>query len=109
MPTYIEPEQGTEFNADSLVSACIEGGGRALLLDASAIPAEFFDLSSRLAGELLHGLSKYSLRLATVVPDLTVHSRAFQDFAHESNHGRQTRFFSSRDDAVAWLESFDPS
>jgi hypothetical protein len=38
-----------------------------------------------------------------------MHSQPFQDFANESNHGRQTRFFSSRDDAIAWVESFSPS
>jgi len=102
---YSEPTENTPFAADSLVSACIESGSGALLLDEATTPAEFFDLSTRVAGELLHGLSKYSLRLAVVVPDLSIHSQAFQDFARESNRGSLTRFFTSRRDAVEWLES----
>jgi PadR family transcriptional regulator AphA len=107
MLDYAEPGEGVPFEADSLVSTCIEGGAGALLLDAPIVPAPFFDLRTRLAGELLHGLSKYRLRLAVVVPDLTVHSQIFQDFAHESNQGHQTRFFASRGEAVAWLESLN--
>ena len=103
MLAYVEPRDGTAFEADSLVATCIEGRARALLLDGSAAPPEFFDLSTRLAGELLHGLSKYSLRLAVVVPDISAHSRAFQDFARESNRGHLARFFANRDAAVAWL------
>jgi hypothetical protein len=101
---YAEPDGQRPFDADALVSSCIESGADALLLDAPAVPAGFFDLSTRLAGNLLHGLSKYSLRLAVVVPDLEAKSRAFQDFAREANRGRQTRIFASRADAIAWLQ-----
>lgn len=108
MPNYVEPAEGTAFDVDALVATCIENGASAMLLDAPMIPAEFFDLSTRLAGELLHGLSKYSLRLAAVVPDLPAHSPPFQEFARESNRGRHVRFFADRDGAIAWLESGDP-
>lgn len=109
MSIYVEPGEETVFGSDSLVALCIENGARALLLDAPAIPPAFFDLSTRLAGELLHGLSKYSLRMAAVVPDLAAHSSAFQEFSRESNSGQQFRFFASRDDAIAWLESVESS
>lgn len=109
MPLYIEPVPGADFTPDSLVAACVEGGAAALLLDRPAIPDEFFDLSSRLAGELLHALSKYGLRLAAVVDDPADHSPSFQDFVRESNSGRQCRFFPTRSDAIAWLESVERS
>ena len=105
MPLYIEPVPGTRFTPDLLVAACIEGGAEALLLDRAVIPDDFFDLSSRLAGELLHALSKYDLRLAAVVDDPTDYSKSFQDFVRESNSGRQFRFFRTKPDAIAWLES----
>jgi hypothetical protein len=98
-----------DFTPDSLVAACIERGAPALLLDRPAIPDEFFDLSSRLAGELLHALSKYGLRLAAVIDDPANHSPAFRDFVRESNSGHQFRFFLTRSDAMIWLESAERS
>jgi hypothetical protein len=59
-----------------------------------------FDLSTRVAGELLQGLAKYSLRLEVVLPDLSAHSTSFQDFARESNRGSLARFFESRGEAI---------
>jgi hypothetical protein len=109
MPAYVEPDEQMAFDVDALVARCIENGARSLLLDAHVIPPAFFDLSTRLAGELLHGLSKYSLRLAAVVPDLASRSPSFQHFVREANRGRQVRFLASREEAVAWLESLDPS
>jgi hypothetical protein len=107
MPNYAEPGEHSTFDTDTLVSTCIESGAGALLLNAQVIPPTFFDLSTRVTGELLHGLSKYSLRLAAVVPDLSSRSQSFQDFVRESNRGVQFRFFASREDAIAWLESME--
>jgi hypothetical protein len=87
--------------------ACIEHGSRALLMDEAAVPAEFFDLSSGLAGDLLHHLGKYAVCLAAVVPDPTAYSESFQAFALESNRGGRFRFFPTRGEAVAWLRAVD--
>lgn len=84
---------------------CIEDGARALLLDRNALPAAFFDLSTGVAGELVQKLTNYGIRMAAVVPDLSVHSPRFREFAREANAGRQFRFFATREEAVAWLES----
>jgi hypothetical protein len=73
-------------------------------LDDGAIPREFFDLSTRVAGELLHRLGIYGIRLAAVVPDPTTHSVPFQDFVREANRGGPYRFFANRSEAMAWLE-----
>lgn len=102
---YFEPRSGEAFDPAALARRCIESGTAALLLDAEAIPPEFFDLSTGVAGELLHRLSTYRARLAAVVPEPAAHSRAFQDFVRESNRGSQFRFFESRGDAISWLRS----
>ena len=102
---YFEPAPGTAEDPNALVVACIEGGAHCLLLDSQAIPAAFFDLSSGYAGELLHQLGKYRMRLAAVVPDASLHSQPFQDFCREANSGNQFRFFPSRADALAWLSA----
>lgn len=107
MKTYAEPEpRGADaFDPGAVVTGCIESGARSLLLDQGALPPEFFDLSTGVAGELVHRLTVYGIRMAAVVPDPSAHSRPFQDFLREANQGRQFRFFATREEAVRWLES----
>jgi hypothetical protein len=103
--TYFElpPQQAGRFHAMSVITACIESGQPALLLDEDALAPEFFDLSTGIAGELVQKLTLYEIRMAGVVPNPSIHSRPFQDFAREANHGGWFRFFPTREQAVAWL------
>lgn len=107
MKAFYEFDDTSAFDPADVVVRCIENSGPALLLDSDALPPEFFDLSSGVAGELLHKLGNYRLRLAAVVPDPSVHSARFQDFHRESNRGRQFRFFETRQEAIDWLEATD--
>jgi hypothetical protein len=90
---------------DEVAVACVESGSSGLLLDVDDLPTEFFDLSTRAAGHLLHDLGKYGIRLAAVVPNPEDYSGAFQSFVRESNRGRSVRFFTARAEAKAWLQS----
>jgi PadR family transcriptional regulator AphA len=85
------------------VRAAIESGERRLLIDDHAIPPEFFDLSTGVAGSIVQRLTMYGIRMAVVVPDASIHSGPFQDFAREANTGGVFRFFPDRGQAVAWL------
>lgn len=107
MSTYLEPapQPAGAFDPAAAVTACIESGSHGLLMEHGALPPEFFDLSTGVAGALVQRLVMYDFRMAAVVPDPSVHSRSFQDFAREANAGRQFRFFPSRDEAVQWLET----
>ena len=89
MSTFYEPGPRDVPARDpgALVTSCIEGGKRTLLLDEGAFPPGFFDLSNGVAGELLHRLSMYGVRMAGVVPDPSRYSRPFQDFVREANRG----------------------
>jgi uncharacterized protein DUF4180 len=104
MSSYYEQKPGA-FDPAAVATACVESGSHALLVDAPALPPAFFDLSSGVAGELLHRLTLYGIRMAGVVPDPSVHSGAFQSFHVETNRGSQVRFFPTRAEAVEWLES----
>jgi len=100
----VPPQVAGGFDPAGVVTACIESGNRRLLLDVDALPAEFFDLSTGVAGALVQRLTMYEIRMAGVVPDPSIHSRPFQDFAREANAGRSWfRFFPDRAQAVAWL------
>jgi hypothetical protein len=106
LPIFHEVQASADpFDADEAVRTCIEYGATSMLIDRKALPPEFFDLSSGVAGALLHRLSVYRMRLACVVPDTTEFSSTFQAFMRESNRGSEYRFFPSRDEAVAWLEN----
>jgi PadR family transcriptional regulator AphA len=102
---FFEVKASLSFDPTAIVTSCIESGADSLFLDEHSLPADFFDLSSGLAGELLHRLSVYQMRMAAVVSDLTVHSLHFQAFVREANKGDQYRFFSTRQQATRWLES----
>jgi hypothetical protein len=91
------------FDPRAVVRSCIENGAACLLLDSDALPPAFFDLSSGVAGALLHGLSVYQMRMAGVVPDPSAYSLRFQEFVREANRGRQFRFFATRAEAIRWL------
>jgi hypothetical protein len=101
----LPPQAAGAFDSTAVVAACIESGERNLLLDGGALPPEFFDLSTGVAGALVQKLTLYEIRMAGVVPDPSIHSQSFQDFAREANHGRWFRFFPGREQAVAWLAS----
>lgn len=105
MRAYYEVKPTLPFDPTVIVTSCAESGADSLLLDEGSLPSDFFDLSSGLAGELLHRLSIYHLRMAAVVPDLTIHSAYFQAFVLEANKGQMFRFFPTRQEAVDWLES----
>jgi hypothetical protein len=103
--TYFElpPQPAGGFDPAAVVGSCIESGERLLLIDQHALPPEFFDLSTGIAGALVQRLTQYEIRMAAVVPDPSIRSRPFQDFAREANRGRWFRFFPDSEQAVAWL------
>ena len=107
MSACYEPSRGEEgsFDTTAIVTSCIESGARAVLFDAGVLPPAFFDLSSGMAGELLHRLSIYGIVMAAVLPDPARCSRTFREFLLETNRGKQFRFFPTREGAEAWLAS----
>ena len=110
MSSFYEIPAGDEaaLDATAVATRCIESGTGAVLFDRAVLPASFFDLSSGFAGELLHKLGMYGIRMAAVVPDPSRCSRSFQDFVREANRGRQFRFFPTREEAIEWLGSALP-
>ena len=105
MNTIFEPEPTEQITPETVVAECIESGSDRVLLDRDSLVPEFSDLSSGFAGELLHRLSVYRLRMAAVVSDGAPHGERFEEFVREANRGQLCRFFPSREEALAWLES----
>lgn len=67
-------------------------GCRQLVFRENQIDPAFFDLSSRLAGEILQKASNYRLRLAIVGDFASRPSRSLADFIRESNRTGQVLF-----------------
>lgn len=68
----------------------------------TVVPA-FFDLSSRIAGEILETFTQYGLRSA-FVGDFSDGSESLRAFILESNKGKSVYFTSDLQDAIARLE-----
>jgi len=102
---YLEIDRANKLKPAEMVVKCIEEGAESLLLDEANLPQVYFDLSSGLLGELLHKTSTYRIPVALVVQDPKRYSANFQSFLREANQGNSIRSFSSRQDAIQWLES----
>lgn len=93
----------TQDFLDFIAWAC-ERDTNLVLLAESNLPEAFYDLSTRLAGEILQKLSNYRVRLA-IVGTFGHTSERFQEFKRESNKGRHVYFVATHAEAVAWLSS----
>ncbi|WP_082107128.1 DUF4180 domain-containing protein [Chromobacterium vaccinii] len=86
--------------AVELVSACIgEGCERCerLLISHEVLPAAFFQLSSRFAGEFLQKLQNYRLQTAVVIDAERDYGERFGEYLREARRGRFSRLFLSRE------------
>lgn len=64
---------------------------------------DFFDLKTRLAGEILQKISNYRFRMA-IIGDFTKYkSKSLQDFIWECNRGKMVAFVSDLESALAKL------
>ena len=80
----------------------VERGG--LVLDEKQLSAEFFDLRTGLAGEVLQKFTNYRARLAIVVADSNAYGNRFSELAYEHRTHRSVRFFATEQLARQWLD-----
>jgi len=70
-----------------------------IILHEKNISADFFDLKSKLAGEILQKFSNFRVRLAIVGDFSKYPGQSIKDFIFESNKDRQINFMTSLADA----------
>ncbi len=87
---------------DLLVRGMEQGTSLFLLQDSHFDPA-FFDLKTRLAGDILQKAADYRARLAIVGSFAMVRSPRFRQLMLESRKGSLALFASGRDEGIAWL------
>lgn len=91
-----------EDGTDLLGNAYYQGYEKLIIYKDNITP-DFFDLKTKLAGEILQKFSNYRVRLAIWGDFSNVESKSLQDFIRESNKGRLINFLSSKDEAISRL------
>lgn len=74
-----------------------------IILNERNITHDFFDLQTKLAGEILQKFSNYRIRLVIVGDWSKYTSRSLEAFICESNRGKTVNFSSSPTEAVKLL------
>ena len=75
-----------------------------LIIHERNLHADFFDLKTRLAGDILQKFSNYKVKLAIVGDFAKYNSKSLQDFIAESNKLNTVFFIDTFDSAIQKLE-----
>lgn len=88
---------------DFLMTTYHQSGCNRIVVTKNAVAEEFFQLSSRLAGEILQKFINYRSKLA-IVGDFSIYdSKSLRDFIYESNRGQDVFFAESEEEALRLL------
>lgn len=72
-------------DALDLIANCNYQGASNIIIQASLIHPDFFNLKTGIAGEILQKFSTYDTQLAIVGEFSTISSKSLRDFIYESN------------------------
>ena len=75
-------------------------GATGIIVHENQLSPEFFDLSTRIAGEILQKFSNYRMKLAIVGDFGKYSSKSLRDFIYESNKTGHILFVSTREEAT---------
>lgn len=88
---------------DLLGNMYYEGYDKMILHEGNIIP-EFFDLKTKLAGDVLQKFAQYNMPLIIVGEFAKFNSKSLNDFIFESNRGKHVNFVASLSEAMLLLE-----
>ncbi|ALJ04105.1 alpha/beta hydrolase [Pseudalgibacter alginicilyticus] len=74
-----------------------------MILHQKNITPEFFDLKTKLAGDILQKFTQYNMALSIIGDFSKYESNSLKNFIYESNKGLQVNFLSSMDEALNTL------
>jgi len=88
---------------DFIATVRYETGCDRIVLNKSAVCEDFFDLSTKLAGDVLQKFINYHMKVA-FVGDFSVYtSKSLKDFIYESNNGDHIFFLPDEKQAIEKL------
>lgn len=88
---------------DFIATVGFETGCKRIILNKSAICDDFFDLSTRLAGEVLQKFINYNIKIAIVGDFSSYTSKSLKDFIYECNKGKDIFFLQNEKQAIEKL------
>ncbi|NRF89811.1 DUF4180 domain-containing protein [Paenibacillus frigoriresistens] len=71
-----------------------------IIINRSALSEDFFDLKTRLAGEILQKFINYHVKVAIVGDFSGFSSKSLKDFIYECNKGKDFFFLSNEEEAI---------
>lgn len=86
-----------------IMANCVYQGCNHFIFYEENLSPDFFDLKSRLAGDILQKFSNYRCNLSIVGNFDKCASKSLRDFIYESNKGKQISFVTSREEAIKKL------
>lgn len=93
-----EPQHVLDIFGNLMFSSCDR-----IIIHERNLHADFFDLKTRLAGEILQKFSNYRVKLAIVGDFAKYNSKSLQDFIFESNKSNTVFFTNNRISAIQKL------
>lgn len=100
------PTVSSDRDAVDLIGQSYEHHPDLVVIPVERLSADFFTLSTRIAGEIVQKFVNYGLRLA-ILGDITAQletSAALRDYVRETNQGRHVWFVADLDELNAQLE-----
>jgi len=92
----------TEDGLDLLGNLSYQGFDKIIIHSRNIIP-DFFDLKTKIAGDILQKFAQYEMPLA-IVGDFSVYnSKSLNDFIYESNKRKKINFVTSQPEALKVL------
>ena len=88
---------------DFIATVSYETGSHAVILNKAAVSEGFFDLKTKIAGEILQKFVQYQMKLAIVGDFSRYSSKSLKDFFYECNKGRDLFFVSDEETAIEKL------
>jgi len=92
-------ELSSAQDAVDMMAKCFPSGSRKLIIHQKNICPEFFDLKTRVAGEILQKFINYYFKIAIVGDFSKYTSKTLKDFIYESNKHGEINFVESVEEA----------
>jgi len=88
---------------DLIATASYYTGSDRMVIEKTLISESFFDLKTRLAGEILQKFINYKVKVAIVGDFSTYSSKSLKDFIFECNKGKDIFFVATEQEAIERL------
>lgn len=88
-------------DALDIMADCSYQGAEKIIFYEKNLHPDFFDLKTKLAGDILQKFSNYRMSMAIIGDFSKYTSKSLRDFIYESNKGGRIRFVSSLEEALS--------